>query len=150
MDRLEKPQIISHIEKPVDFSLFDAKWIPCSAKFVVMGSRPRGSGIIQIYEVSSGDLKLVKEIERSNPMKCGTFKASSLRDRYLATGDFKVSNYPPSKIHIDQSQSYSSAADGLNNFFFILIIALLCEKIIYTLFFLHRFLNCLNQFKTVF
>ncbi|KAK0091555.1 hypothetical protein PV326_003046 [Microctonus aethiopoides] len=90
MDRLEKPQIISHIEKPVDFSLFDAKWIPCSAKFVVMGSRPRGSGIIQIYEVSSGDLKLVKEIERSNPMKCGTFKASSLRDRYLATGDFKI------------------------------------------------------------
>lgn len=91
MDRLEKPQIISHIEKSVDYSLFDAKWIPCSAKFVVMGSRPRGTGIIQIYEVSSGELKLIKDIERSNPMKCGTFKASSLRDRYLATGDFKVS-----------------------------------------------------------
>lgn len=90
MERLEKPQIISHIEKAVDYSLFDAKWIPCSTKFVVMGSRPRGSGIIQIYEVSSGELKLIKGIERSNPIKCGTFKASSLRDRYLATGDFKV------------------------------------------------------------
>lgn len=91
MDKLAKPQIICHIEKSVDYSLFDAKWIPCSAKFVVMGSRPRGTGIIQIYEVSSGKLKLVKDIERSNQMKCGTFKASSLRDRYLATGDFKVS-----------------------------------------------------------
>lgn len=91
MDKLSKPQIICHIEKSVDYSLFDAKWIPCSAKFVVMGSRPRGTGIIQIYEVSSGELKLVKDIERSNQMKCGTFKASSLRDRYLATGDFKVS-----------------------------------------------------------
>ncbi|KAH0952386.1 hypothetical protein HN011_009777 [Eciton burchellii] len=89
MEKLEKPQIICHIEKSVDFSLFDAKWIPCSAKFVVMGSRPRGTGIIQIYEVSSGELKLVKNIERSNQMKCGTFKASNLRDRYLATGDFK-------------------------------------------------------------
>jgi len=91
MDKLSKPQIICHIEKSVDYSLFDAKWIPCSAKFVVMGSRPRGTGIIQIYEVSSGELKLVKNIERSNQIKCGTFKASSLRDRYLATGDFKVS-----------------------------------------------------------
>jgi len=91
MDKLSKPQIICHIEKSVDYSLFDAKWIPCSAKFVVMGSRPRGTGIIQIYEVSSGELKLVKNIEKSSQIKCGTFKASSLCDRYLATGDFKVS-----------------------------------------------------------
>lgn len=91
MDKLAKPQIICHIEKSVDYSLFDAKWIPCSAKFVVMGSRPRGTGIIQIYEVSSGELRLIKDIERSGQMKCGTFKASSLRDRHLATGDFKVS-----------------------------------------------------------
>lgn len=91
MDKLAKPQIICHIEKSVDYSLFDVKWIPCSAKFVVMGSRPRGTGIIQIYEVSSGELKLVKDIERSNQMNKGTFKSSSLRDRHLATGDFKVS-----------------------------------------------------------
>lgn len=89
METLSKPQIICHIEKSVDYSLFDTKWIPCSAKFVVMGSRPRGTGIIQIYEVSSGELKLVKDIERSNPVKCGTFDASSLRDRHLAVGDFK-------------------------------------------------------------
>lgn len=90
MEKLEKPQIICHIEKSINYSLFDTKWIPCSAKFVVMGSRPRGSGIIQIYEISSGKLKLVKDIERSQPIKCGTFKASSLKDRYLATGDFQV------------------------------------------------------------
>nr|XP_034177020.1 WD repeat-containing protein 92 [Osmia lignaria] len=89
MEKLEKPQIICHIEKSVNYSLFDTKWIPCSAKFVVMGSRPRGSGIIQIYELSSGELKIIKDIERSQPVKCGTFKASSLKDRYLATGDFQ-------------------------------------------------------------
>lgn len=90
MEKLAKPIIISHAEKSLDYSLFDAKWIPCSAKFVVMGSRPRGTGLIQIYELSSGEINLVKSIERSSSIKCGTFKASSLRDRYLATGDFKV------------------------------------------------------------
>lgn len=90
MEKLSKPQIICHIEKSVNYSLFDAKWIPSSAKFVVTGSRPRGSGVIEVYEVSNGELKLVKSIERSNPIKCATFGASSLRERYLATGDFKV------------------------------------------------------------
>ncbi|OXU30310.1 hypothetical protein TSAR_015426 [Trichomalopsis sarcophagae] len=89
MEKLAKPIIISHAEKSLDYSLFDAKWIPCSAKFVVMGSRPRGTGLIQIYELSSGEINLVKSIERPSSIKCGTFKASSLRDRYLATGDFK-------------------------------------------------------------
>lgn len=89
-ETLAKPQIISHIEKSLDYTLFDAKWVPCSAKFAVMGSKARGTGVIQIYEVSSGDITLVKTIDKTNPFKCGTFKASSLRDRYLAAGDFKV------------------------------------------------------------
>ncbi|XP_066599215.1 dynein axonemal assembly factor 10 [Prorops nasuta] len=88
MEKLEKPQIICHIEKSVNYSLFDTKWVPCSTKFVVMGSKARGTGILQIYEISNGELKLVKDIEKSTPVKCGTFKASNLRDRYLATGDF--------------------------------------------------------------
>lgn len=114
MDKLSKPQIICHIEKSVDYSLFDAKWIPCSAKFVVMGSRPRGTGIIQIYEVSSGELKLVKDIERSNQIKCGTFKASSLRDRFLATGDFKVSFIILTDTCYDQ-YSYSIRFHAMSN-----------------------------------
>ncbi|XP_014205828.1 WD repeat-containing protein 92-like isoform X2 [Copidosoma floridanum] len=87
--RLAKPIIISHIEKSLDYSVFDTKWIPCSAKFVVLGSRPRGTGLIQIYEVASGGVTLIKNIERPHSFKCGTFKASSLRNRFLATGDFK-------------------------------------------------------------
>ncbi|XP_058796805.1 dynein axonemal assembly factor 10 [Phymastichus coffea] len=89
MEKLAKPQIISHIEKSLDYSIFDAKWVPCSAKLAVIGSRPRGSGVIQIFEVSSGELDLVKSIERSCSIKCATFKASSLRERHLAAGDFK-------------------------------------------------------------
>ena len=41
---LTKPQIIVHIEKSLNYTVFDAKWIPCSAKFVVVGSHPRDTG----------------------------------------------------------------------------------------------------------
>ncbi|KAJ8674293.1 hypothetical protein QAD02_005555 [Eretmocerus hayati] len=102
MEKLAKPVIVSHIEKSVDYTLFDSKWVPCSAKFVTMGSRPRDTGVIQIHEVSSGELKLVKTIERPQSIKCGTFKASNLRDRFLATGDFK------GKLHIYDLEDSSS------------------------------------------
>lgn len=91
MDSLEKPQIICHIEKSVDYSLFDVKWIPCSAKFLTMGSTPRGTGVIEVYEISEGQIESKQLINKSAPFKCGTFKASSLKNRHLATGDFKVS-----------------------------------------------------------
>ncbi|XP_072437643.1 dynein axonemal assembly factor 10 isoform X1 [Chiloscyllium punctatum] len=85
---LEKPQIIAHIQKSLNYTVFDCKWIPCSAKFVCMGNFPRGTGVLQVYEVSHGELVLVKEIEKSKPFKCGTFGATSLQQRYLSTGDF--------------------------------------------------------------
>ena len=59
---MEKPQIICHVEKSTSHSLFECRWIPCSAKFVVLGSKPRGTGIINVYEISEGDIQLVKEV----------------------------------------------------------------------------------------
>ena len=59
---MEKPQIIPHIQKSVNYTLFDSRWVPSSAKFVVLGNFARGTGAMQIYEVSHGDVKLVKEV----------------------------------------------------------------------------------------
>ena len=61
---LEKPQIIGHVEKSLNFTLYDTKWIPSSARFVALGSYPRNTGALQIYEIEQGDLKLVKGIKR--------------------------------------------------------------------------------------
>lgn len=58
----EKPQIISHIHKSLNYTVFDSKWIPCSAKFVCMGNFARGTGVMQIYEVERGEVHLVKEV----------------------------------------------------------------------------------------
>lgn len=61
-ESLEKPQIIIHLEKQLNYTVYDTKWIPCSAKFVVLGSHPRNTGAVQIYELSKGELKLVSEV----------------------------------------------------------------------------------------
>lgn len=88
VEQLKKPQIIAHIEKSLNFSIFDTKWIPLSAKFVVMGSKPNGNGIVKIFELNSGDLDLIKEFESKASFKCGSFGASSARRPQLAVGDF--------------------------------------------------------------
>lgn len=85
-----KPQIIPYAEESTDgVTLFDVKWIPSSPRFIVLGSHVKGHGMIQIYSVtSSAKLSLNCEVKRPDPIKCGTFGATTLEDRYLATGDF--------------------------------------------------------------
>ncbi len=59
---MDKPQIIVHVQKPLEYTLYDSKWIPCSAKFVIIGGHARGTGAIQVYEVSHGDVKLISNV----------------------------------------------------------------------------------------
>ena len=66
---MDKPQIIAHREKSVDFTLFDCKWIPSSAKFVVLGNHARGTGALQVYEVSREDATLIKQVSISVRLK---------------------------------------------------------------------------------
>ncbi|XP_072169251.1 dynein axonemal assembly factor 10-like [Diadema setosum] len=86
---MDKPQIILHASKSLNITLFDVKWIPRSARFVVLGCYPRQTGALQIYELDQGDVKLTKEVEKPESLKCGTFGAASLKQRHFATGDFK-------------------------------------------------------------
>ncbi|KAK4301710.1 hypothetical protein Pmani_026168 [Petrolisthes manimaculis] len=85
---MEKPQILVYIEKSLNYSPFDVKWIPRSAKLVSVGSHPRGTGALQVYEMNEGELKILHDVERPKALKCGTFGGSSLEDRHLAVGDF--------------------------------------------------------------
>lgn len=69
---LAKPQIITHIQKSLNYTVFDSKWIPCSARFICLGNFPRGTGVMQIYEVQRGEVQLIKEVT------CTTCKVFSL------------------------------------------------------------------------
>jgi len=103
MGELAKPQIICHAEHSTDMTLFDCRWVPSSARFVVAGTALSGTGILRVYQVTErGDivkyerekdsedssLTPVSDIERKQPFKCITFGASSLETRQPATGDF--------------------------------------------------------------
>uniref|UniRef100_A0A3P8UJL4 Dynein axonemal assembly factor 10 n=1 Tax=Cynoglossus semilaevis TaxID=244447 RepID=A0A3P8UJL4_CYNSE len=87
---LSKPQMIVHIQKSLNYTVFDSKWIPCSAKFVCMGNFARGTGVMQIYEVQRGDALLIKEVEKPKPIKCATFGATSIQQRHMC-GLFLIS-----------------------------------------------------------
>ena len=85
----DKPQVILHIHKTLNYTLFDCKWVPASPRLVLLGNHARGTGALQIFNMTKGELEMVSEKEKTDAFKCGTFGHSSLSERSLATGDFK-------------------------------------------------------------
>ena len=88
VDATNRPQIVEHVNKALTQTVYETKWVPCSARFVVLGSPPRQTGLLQIYNLVRGDIELTAEVERPKSFKCGTFGASTLVERQFATGDF--------------------------------------------------------------
>lgn len=85
---MDKVQLLVHIEKNLNYSIYDVKWIPYSAKFISVGSKTNGKGILEIYELDSPDVKLIKTIQNETAIKCCNFSLSSPGERHLAMGDF--------------------------------------------------------------
>ncbi|KAI9366754.1 WD40-repeat-containing domain protein [Zopfochytrium polystomum] len=85
---LDKPQIITVASRSLTYTPYDVRWIPCSARFVVLGQHARGTGALQVLELEKGKIVMVHEVEKKHAFKCGTFAASSLQTRHLACGDF--------------------------------------------------------------
>jgi len=87
MDTTDAPQIIEHIHKSINFTPYDTRWVPFSSRFVGMGIHPNGKGALNVYQLTNGDLDLLVEGKTSHGIKCGTFAASSIEQRHIATGD---------------------------------------------------------------
>lgn len=60
---MDKPQIILHSQKSVNYTVFDVKWIPTSAKFISLGNHARGTGALDIFEITHGDIALVSQVD---------------------------------------------------------------------------------------
>jgi hypothetical protein len=63
---MDKPQIILHSQKSVNYTVFDVKWIPTSAKFISLGNHARGTGALDIFEITHGDIALVAQVEKKH------------------------------------------------------------------------------------
>lgn len=83
---INKPGIVEHIKQKVDFDLLDVKWVPKSANVCVFGA-DKHNGFIQCFQMNSnaGKLDLLTTIQRSKPIKCGSFGMSS--NKQVVTGD---------------------------------------------------------------
>lgn len=84
----EKPQVITHITKGLNYTVYDGKWIPSSSRFVILGSNARGTGQLEVYDMLGTEVKEISKVEKKLSFKCGTFGASPLTERHLATGNF--------------------------------------------------------------
>jgi WD repeat-containing protein 92 len=62
MDTVDAPQIIEHQNRPLTYTPYDVRWVPCSARMVTMGMYPRGTGVIQVFEMRVGALNVVAEV----------------------------------------------------------------------------------------
>lgn len=85
---MEQPFMFSHIKHMENFSVFDTKWIPQTAKFVAIGGRANATGLIKVYEMNGGQIDVVREINRKDTFKCAAFGLSRTKNAYLAIGDF--------------------------------------------------------------
>ena len=59
---LSRPQIVIHAQQSVTYTPYQCLWVPCSAKMVVVGQHARGTGALQIYELSSTELKQRQDV----------------------------------------------------------------------------------------
>lgn len=86
--KMEQPFLHNHIAHVENFSVFDTKWIPQTAKFVAIGGRANATGTIKVYELNGTNIDLVREINQKNTFKCAAFGLSRTKNSYLAIGDF--------------------------------------------------------------
>ncbi|UJR27252.1 hypothetical protein I4U23_008547 [Adineta vaga] len=58
-------------------------------QIILHRNHARGTGALDIFEITHGDIALVSQYEKPSAFKCGTFGASPTREkRHLATGNF--------------------------------------------------------------
>ena len=88
MQTVDAPQILEHLNKGLAFTPMDCRWVPVSARFVVVGTHARGTGAVAVHEMTPGEVKVHVELERPSGVKCATFGAARLEDRHVAVGDY--------------------------------------------------------------
>ena len=89
METTDAPQMIEHKNVSLTYTPYETRWVPCSARFVCCGITPKAKGKLEVYELKQGKLEVVAEKIHGSGFKCGTFGASSLSERSIATGDYK-------------------------------------------------------------
>lgn len=63
MDSIDAPQIFEHHSKTLNFTPFDVKWMPGSAKLALVGQTPKMKGVLKFYQLEREELKETYSLE---------------------------------------------------------------------------------------
>ncbi len=69
VDTTDAPQLVEHVNTAANCTPYDVKWVPSSARFVVAGLKPRGTGCLQVYELGVGKVDLLNEVRSVSTVK---------------------------------------------------------------------------------
>lgn len=58
----DKPQLIEFAARSCNYTIFDTKWIPSSARFVSLGAHARNTGALEICELDNGKINVVQTV----------------------------------------------------------------------------------------
>ena len=67
----------THLQS-LNFTPYETKFVPCSARFVCLGISPKAKGILAIHEMAAGSLNTIGEYVLPHGIKCATFGASPI------------------------------------------------------------------------
>jgi WD40 repeat protein len=81
---MDKPQILVHAHKPLDYTPYAVRWIPTTPSLTIVGQSPSATGKIQTYTLEASTLVLKSTLDRAAAIKCAEYVGDK-----LAYGDFK-------------------------------------------------------------
>ena len=90
------------------------RWIPCSARFVLLGQTPSAKGAFQIFQLKKGKLEQLADWTKEFGIKDCTFGHSSISVRDMACVDFK-GRMDIYDIETGKSKFHVQAHTGLAN-----------------------------------
>lgn len=87
MDTTNAPQIIMHHSESLALTPYDTKWIPGTARFVLLGQTPKMEGHLEVFQLSEQKLKSLHKFNSGKGFKTGTFGACPIGDSKIAIGE---------------------------------------------------------------
>ena len=82
------PELVEVSCTSVDFTVFQASWLPSSPRLAACGCTLAGRGVIKLYSLAGRGLAEVGSVSRGKAVRCATFNSSTVEERELVTGDF--------------------------------------------------------------
>jgi len=87
MDTTNAPQIIQHHNKSLSLTPYDCKWIPGTARFVLLGQTPRMEGHLEVFQLTQNELKSLHTWVYGKGFKSGTFGACPVGESKIAIAE---------------------------------------------------------------